>query len=55
MKERFVIEKSKTAFGSEIFILTDKETKVQYLYFRNGATGGLTPLVDPEGKPLLKD
>lgn len=34
-------------------ILLDKETGVQYLYCQSGYSGGLTVLVDAEGKPLL--
>lgn len=31
------------------FIMYDKETKVQYFVFE----GGITPLLDSEGKPIL--
>ena len=31
----------------------DTETGVQYLYHSAGYSGGLTVLVDAEGKPLL--
>lgn len=31
------------------FIMYDKETKVQYFVFE----GGITPLLDQEGKPIL--
>ena len=34
-------------------IYVDKETGVNYLYFQNGFSGGLTPLLDAEGKPLV--
>lgn len=35
----------------EIWI--DKETGVNYLYRQNGNAGGLTPLLDREGKPVV--
>ena len=37
--------------GLEIFV--DNETSVQYLFRLSGYGGGLTVLVDQEGKPLL--
>ena len=33
-------------------ILVDRETGVQYLHIANGNAGGLTVLVDREGRPL---
>ncbi|MBE5788021.1 MAG: hypothetical protein E7324_10895 [Clostridiales bacterium] len=36
-------------------IWVDKETGVQYLFRHDGHAGGLTPLLDSEGKPLLAD
>lgn len=37
--------------GMEIWV--DTETSVQYLFRRSGYGGGMTVLVDQEGKPLL--
>ena len=37
--------------GLEIFV--DTEASVQYLFAQSGYAGGMTVLVDPEGKPLL--
>ena len=37
--------------GCEIFV--DTETGVQYLFCQSGYAGGLTPLLDAEGKPLI--
>ena len=34
-------------------IWVDKETGVQYLYHMDGYSGGLTPLLDREGKPIV--
>lgn len=31
----------------------DKETGVNYLYHASGYSGGLTPLLDREGKPVI--
>ena len=34
-------------------IWVDKETGVNYLYHEDGYSGGLTPLLDREGKPII--
>jgi len=34
-------------------IWVDRETGVNYLYHRDGYSGGLTPLLDREGKPVI--
>lgn len=34
-------------------IWVDKETGVNYLFHINGQAGGLTPLLDKEGKPVI--
>ena len=40
-----------TAAGT--FILKDKETGVHYLFVKSGYSGGLTPLLDQDGKPVV--
>ena len=37
--------------GNQVWV--DRETGVQYLWHADGYAGGLTVLVDAEGKPLL--
>ena len=34
-------------------IWVDRETGVNYLYHTSGGGGGLTPLLDREGKPVV--
>ena len=36
-------------------IWVDKETGVQYLYHASGYSGGMTPLLDKDGKPSIYD
>ncbi|EIG7041843.1 hypothetical protein LF996_002175 [Listeria monocytogenes] len=36
-------------------IWVDKETGVQYVYHLSGYAGGMSPLLDADGKPLLAD
>ena len=52
MEKRFVrIHTDGVMTTSEIWV--DTQTGVQYLYHAVGNSGGLTLLVDAEGKPLL--
>lgn len=34
-------------------VYVDTETGVNYLFVANGYAGGLTPLLDREGKPVI--
>ncbi|EIZ3607020.1 DUF6440 family protein [Listeria monocytogenes] len=54
MEERF--EKIYTQGKLNIMeICVDKETGVQYVYHLSGYAGGMSPLLDADGKPLLAD
>ncbi|EKN70999.1 hypothetical protein BABA_04029 [Neobacillus bataviensis LMG 21833] len=35
-------------------IIVDKETGIQYLFSWSGYAGGITPLLDKDGKPMIK-
>ena len=50
--ERFVkvLDESGIITCSEVWV--DTQTGVQYLYHTSGNSGGLTVLVDAEGRPL---
>ena len=51
-EKRFVKVYSDGAFGSnEIWV--DRETGVNYLFHASGYAGGLTPLLDRDGKPII--
>ena len=51
-EKRFVKVWSDGAFGSnEIWV--DKETGVNYLFHASGYAGGLTVMVDRDGKPIV--
>ena len=39
--------------GHSTTILVDKQTGVNYLFVQNGYGGGLTPLLDRDGKPVV--
>ncbi|WP_242862614.1 DUF6440 family protein [Clostridium colicanis] len=51
-KKRFeVIHKEGSLSGCKIMV--DTETGVNYLFAWDGYAGGLTPLLDKEGKPII--
>lgn len=52
-EQRFIKVMGESAFISSNEVLVDTQTGVQYLYHAAGSSGGLTVLVDAEGKPLL--
>ena len=49
--KRFIKVYSQGAGSTEI--LVDKETGVNYLFHCSGYAGGLTVLLDSEGKPIV--
>ena len=49
---RFIITTKEGTVGG-IRIIVDSETGVQYLFALDGYAGGLTVLLDKDGKPLL--
>ena len=50
--KRFEIVESQ-GIGNVFEIIVDKETGVNYLFHASGYAGGLTPLLDREGKPVI--
>ena len=51
-KEKRFIKVHSESLGS-IEIWVDKETGVNYIFRQSGHAGGLTPLLDREGKPVV--
>lgn len=52
--KRFIVtEKEGNAFSNLIQVIVDKKTGVNYMYIQSGNSGGLTPLLDREGKPVI--
>lgn len=54
-KDRFEIQNAQGNIFSttKVMIIVDKETGVNYMYVANGNGGGLTPLIDKDGKPVI--
>ncbi|MBQ6243135.1 MAG: hypothetical protein IJK55_00275 [Bacteroidales bacterium] len=52
--DRFDIQEKETVnLLTEAVVIVDKETGVNYLYVHRGYGGGLTPLLDSAGKPIV--
>ena len=52
-ENRFIVKSVNDSFLPTTYILIDKETGVNYLFHQSGYAGGLTPLLDREGKPVI--
>ena len=53
-KNRFDIkEREGVSFATGAMVIVDKETGVNYLFVHRGYGGGLTPLLDADGKPVV--
>lgn len=50
-EKRFIKVYTQNAGAIEIWV--DKETGVNYLYHASGYSGGLTVLLDKDGKPVV--
>ena len=55
MDKRFdiVYEEGSSLASCQRIVLVDRETGVNYLFVHMGYAGGLTPLLDAEGKPVV--
>ena len=51
-QERFEKVYSKGSLTVTV-ICVDNETGVNYLFHKNGYSGGLTPLLEKDGKPVI--
>ena len=51
--KRFETVYQESTVLTEKTIFVDKETGVNYLFIANGTGGGLTPLLDSDGKPVV--
>ena len=52
--DRFVkVYSQGSSFTAIVQIWVDRETGVNYLWQSSGYGGGLTPLLDREGKPII--
>lgn len=52
-EKRFDTVYEQGEFGKEVEIWIDRKTGVNYLWVSGGYSGGLTPLLDAYGKPVI--
>lgn len=52
-KDRFIQVYKQSGFGDRVQIWVDRETGVNYIYMSQGYGGGITPLLDRDGKPVI--
>lgn len=52
-EKRFEVVYQESGVIGEKTIYVDKETGANYLFVASGFAGGLTPLLDAEGKPVI--
>lgn len=52
-EKRFERIYNQSGFVSDVSIWVDRETGVHYLFTYSGNAGGLTVLLDAEGKPVV--
>ncbi|WP_461206151.1 DUF6440 family protein [Clostridium sp. DL1XJH146] len=52
-RQRFEISYEQAGFMDQYKILIDKQTGVNYLFTISAQAGGLTVLLDKEGKPVI--
>ena len=52
-KEKRFVKTYSQGMADVVEILVDRETGVSYLFRANGYAGGMTPLLDREGKPVI--
>ena len=53
-RDRFVqIYSQRSNFTTSVQIWVDRETGVNYLWQSSGYAGGLTPLLKPDGTPVV--
>ena len=51
--KRFIWEKAQNGLLKNVDVIIDTETGVNYLFVQEGYAGGLTPLLDKNGKPIV--
>lgn len=52
-KDKRFVKAYSQGMADVVEILVDRETGVNYLFRTNGYAGGMTPLLDREGKPII--
>ncbi|MDR0915787.1 MAG: DUF6440 family protein [Oscillospiraceae bacterium] len=53
LPKRFEVVHKETTALSSVLVYRDRNTGVNYLFIEQGYAGGLTVLLDPDGKPVV--
>ena len=53
LKRFAVVHREGNSLSVLTMVLVDRETGVNYLFTQSGYAGGLTPLLDRDGKPVV--
>lgn len=48
-----IVYTQKLSLSNYVWILQDTETGINYLYNQSGYSGGLTPLLERDGRPVI--
>lgn len=51
--KRFIIAEKESSLMNNVQVIVDKKTGVNYMWVTQGYAGGLTPLLDRDGKPII--
>jgi hypothetical protein len=49
-----IVHRESIGFLTDVAVLRDRQTGVLYLFTSAGYAGGLSPLLDAEGKPIVE-
>ena len=52
-KKRFIVTHEESGLSGSTSIWVDKETGINYLFHSSGYAGGLTPLLNRDGTPVI--
>ena len=50
---RFIVTEKESSLTNSVQVIVDKKTGVNYMWVTQGYAGGLTPLLDREGRPVI--
>ena len=49
----FIVTEKESSLMNSVQVIVDKKTGVNYMWVTQGYAGGLTPLLDREGRPVI--
>ncbi len=52
-EKRFIVTEKESSFINSVQVIVDKKTGVNYMWVSQGNAGGLTVLLDRDGKPVI--